>query len=60
MKSVCFYDSKLEFVKALLFNSFHDSEAPAAFYCFTFICVGDSTMSELLWIAAPRPLNQII
>ena len=38
MKSVHFRDSKLKFVKALLFLSFHETEAPIAFYCFTFIC----------------------
>ena len=31
MKSVCFCDSNLKFVKALLFRSFHENEA--VFYC---------------------------
>ena len=34
MKSVRFHDSKLKFVKALLFRSFHETEAPIAFYHF--------------------------
>ena len=38
MKSVHFHDSKLKFVKTLLFHSVHENEAPTAFYCFAFIC----------------------
>ena len=38
MKSVGFHDSKLKFVKALLFHSFHETEAPMACYCSTFNC----------------------
>ena len=30
MKSVRFHDSKLKLVKALLFRSFHETEAPTA------------------------------
>ena len=32
MKSLCFHDSKLKFMKALLFRSFHETDAPTAFY----------------------------
>ena len=38
MKSVRFYDSELNIVKALLFLSFDETVAPTAFHCFTFIC----------------------
>ena len=38
MKSVRFYDSKLKLVKALLFRSFHETEAPTAGFCSVFIC----------------------
>ena len=40
MKSVHerFHDSKLKFVKALLFLSFYETEVLMSFYCFTFIC----------------------
>ena len=38
MKTVRFYDSKLKLVKALLFRSFHETEAPAAGFCSAFIC----------------------
>ena len=37
MKGVHFHDSRLKFVKVLMFLSFRETEAPAAFYCFTFI-----------------------
>ena len=33
-----FRDRKLEFIKALLFCSFHGTKAPTAFYCFRFTC----------------------
>ena len=38
MKSVRFHDSKLKLVKALLFRSFHETEAPTAGFCSAFIC----------------------
>ena len=34
----CFHDSKLKLVKALLFRSFHETEAPTAGFCSAFIC----------------------
>ena len=40
MKSMRFHDSKLKFMNAWLFSSFHDSEAPAVFYCFAFVSGG--------------------
>ena len=33
-----FHDSKLKFVKALSFRSFHETEAPAVYHCLTIIC----------------------
>ena len=33
-----FHDSKLKLVKALLFRSFHETEAPTACFCSAFIC----------------------
>ena len=38
MKSVRFHDSKLKLLKALLFHSFHQTEAPTAGFCSPFIC----------------------
>ena len=38
MKSVCFHGSKLKLVKALLFRSFHETEASTAGFCLAFIC----------------------
>ena len=38
MKGVRFHDSKLKLVKALLFRSFHETEAPTAGFCSPFIC----------------------
>ena len=38
MKSVRSHDSKLKLLKALLFLSFHETEAPAAGFCSAFIC----------------------
>ena len=38
MKSVRFHDSKLKLLKALLFRSFHETEAPTAGFCSVFIC----------------------
>ena len=38
MKSVRFHDSKLKLLKALLFRSFHQTEAPTAGFCSPFIC----------------------
>ena len=38
MKGVRFHDSKLKLVKALLFHSFHETEAPTAGFCSPFIC----------------------
>ena len=37
-KKRAFSDSKLKFVKALMFRSFHETEALTAFYCFTIVC----------------------
>ena len=33
-----FHDSKLKLVKALLFRSLHETEAPTACFCSAFIC----------------------
>ena len=38
MKSVRIHDSKLKLLKALLFCSFHEIEAPTAGFCSVFIC----------------------
>ena len=38
MESVRFHDSKLKLLKALLFRSFHETEAPTAGFCSVFIC----------------------
>ena len=38
MKSVRFHDSKLKLLKALLFRSFHQTEAPTTGFCSPFIC----------------------
>ena len=38
MKSVRFHDSELKLIKALLFCSFHETEAPTAGFCSAFIC----------------------
>ena len=38
MESVHFHDSKLKLLKALLFLSFHETEAPTAGFCLVFIC----------------------
>ena len=38
MESVRFHDSKLKLLKALLFSSFHETEAPTAGFCSVFIC----------------------
>ena len=38
MKSIRFHDSKLKLVKALLFRSIHETEAPTAGFCPVFIC----------------------
>ena len=38
MESVRFHDSKLKLLKALLFGSFHETEAPTAGFCSVFIC----------------------
>ena len=38
MKGVRFHDSKLKLIKALLFRSFHETEAPTAGFCSAFIC----------------------
>ena len=38
MESVRFHDSKLNLLKALLFRSFHETEAPTAGFCSVFIC----------------------
>ena len=38
MKGVRFHDSKLKLVKALLFRSFDETEAPTAGFCSPFIC----------------------
>ena len=37
-ESVRFHDSKLKLVKALLFRSFHETEASTAGFCSAFIC----------------------
>ena len=38
MENVRFHDSKLKLLKALLFRSFHETEAPTAGFCSVFIC----------------------
>ena len=38
MKSVRFHDSKLKLLKALLFRSFDETEAPTAGFSSAFIC----------------------
>ena len=38
MESVRFHDSKLKLLNALLFRSFHETEAPTAGFCSVFIC----------------------
>ena len=38
MESVRFHDSKLKLLKALLFLSFDETEAPTAGFCSVFIC----------------------
>ena len=38
MESVRFHDSKLKLLKALLFLSFHETEAHTAGFCSVFIC----------------------
>ena len=52
MKGVRFHDSKLKLVKALLFRSFHETEAATAGFCSPFIC-GRAYLKQL-------PLDQTL
>ena len=65
MKSMHFHDSKLKLVKALLFCSFHEIEAPTAGFRLAFICgrayYFSSSNTDPFFIAAATPKkNQII
>ena len=55
MKSVCFHGSKLKLVKALLFRSFHETEAPTAGFCSAFICGRAYSALDLQFRENSRP-----
>ena len=48
MKSVYCYDSKSKFVKALLFQSFHETEAPNAFYRITRVIIAVWSLKRVM------------
>ena len=59
MKSVRFHDSKLKLVKALLFRSFHETEAPTAGFVQRLFVEGRIVVS-LLFLGSKRQITAVL
>ena len=59
MESVRFHDSKLKLLKALLFCSFHENEAPTALFCSVFICRRAYWLSKEYFIMTVKCQNAV-